>query len=59
MAYKKINKKNNIKLILITQKLDQKYFIEIKKFIDESFNKKEIYLFHNIDHSLINKFYKK
>ena len=59
MAYKKINKKNNIKLILITQKLDQKYFIEIKKFIYENFNKKEIYLFHNIDHSLINKFYKK
>ena len=56
-AYKKINEKNNIKFILITQKLDQKYFNEIKKFINANFKKKEIYVFHNINYGLVEKFY--
>lgn len=57
-AYKQIDKKKNIKLILIMQKLDQKYFCEIKKFTKENFKKKEIYFFQNINYNLIEKFYK-
>jgi len=57
-AYKKIKEKNNIKLILIIQKLDHKYYSEIIRFIKKNFKKKEIYFFHNINNNLINKFYK-
>lgn len=57
-AYKKINVKKNIKLILIIQKLDHVYFDEIEKFIKRNFKENEVYLFHNINNSLIEKFYK-
>jgi glycosyltransferase involved in cell wall biosynthesis len=60
-AFKSLKKKNtsNLKFIFVTQVLDDKYFLEIKKFINNNFNEDEIVFFHNLDNKYLVNLYKK
>lgn len=58
-AFKQIIKrKKNLKLVFITQVLDQKYYEEIQAYVVENFKKNEIYFFKNFNSNLIKKFFK-
>ena len=60
-AFKSLKEKNtsNLKFIFVTQVLDDKYFLEIKKFINNNFNEDEIVFFHNLDNKYLVNLYKK
>ena len=60
-AFKSLKEKNtsNLKFIFVTQVLDDKYFLEIKKFINNNFNENEIVFFHNLDNKYLVNLYKK
>lgn len=58
-AFKKIIKrKKNLKLVFITQVLDQKYYEEIQAYVSENFKKGEVYFFKNFSSNLVKKFYR-
>ena len=59
-AFKNTNyKKKKIKLVLIMQILDKKYFEEIKNYVYKNFDNNEIFFFKNLNTNLLNKFYSK
>jgi len=49
--------KKNIKLVIISQILDKKYFSEIEEYISKNFNNNEIIIFENLDKENLKKFY--
>lgn len=58
VAFKNIKTKKKIKLVLIMQVLDMKYYDEIKEFIKKNFKNNEIILFQNLEKNIIDRFYK-
>ena len=60
-AFKSLKEKNtsNLRFIFVAQVLDDKYFLEIKKFINNNFNEDEIVFFHNLDNKYLVNLYKK
>ena len=59
-AFKNINKKKKyLKLVLVMQILDQKYFNEIKNYVNDHSLNDKIYFFNNLNSSSLNKFYNK
>ena len=59
-SFKNISYKNkkNIKLVIVSQILDKKYFSEIEEYISKNFNNNEIIIFENLDKENLKKFYK-
>ena len=58
-AFKKTKHEiKNIKLVLIMQTLDKKYFNEIKIYVEKYFHNNEIYFFENLNPIMLKKFYK-
>ena len=59
-SFKNISYKNkkNIKLVIVSQILDKKYFSEIEENISKNFNNNEIIIFENLDKENLKKFYK-
>ena len=55
----KDKKKTTLRYILVLQILDQKYFDEIKNFVDNNFNNNEIIFFHNLDNKYLVNLYRK
>ncbi len=51
--------KINLRLVLVMQILDKKYYNEIKKFIDQNFKENEILIYNSIDKNYLINLYKK
>ena len=49
--------KKNLKLIFVSQILDENYFLEIKKFVSKNFNEDEIIFLENLDKKFLKKLY--
>tara|TARA_B100001057_G_C22747466_1_gene910338 strand:- start:94 stop:1221 length:1128 start_codon:yes stop_codon:yes gene_type:complete len=54
----KKEKNINLKFVFVMQILDQKYFNEIRKFVEMNFEKKEIIFLHNLDSRYLTNLYK-
>jgi glycosyltransferase involved in cell wall biosynthesis len=48
----------NIKLVFVMQILDKKYFLEVKKYIDDNFVKDKIFIYSNLDSDELPSLYK-
>lgn len=58
-AFKKTDeKRKKLKLVIIMQILDQKYFKEINNYVKKNFKNKKVLFFNNLETSIVNKFYK-
>lgn len=54
----KSSNKNNLKLVFVLQILDKKYFLEIKKFVENNFFQNEIIFLYNLDNKYLVNLYK-
>tara|TARA_B100000965_G_scaffold403360_1_gene431274 strand:- start:760 stop:1893 length:1134 start_codon:yes stop_codon:yes gene_type:complete len=50
--------KKNIKLIFVSQILDENYFLEIKTFVSKNFNEDKVIFLENLDKEFLKKLYK-